>query len=314
MLEASDIRSADAVYEVGCGTGELTMQLLPLARKVHTVDVERRMVQETENRAATAGFTNLEASVGDALKVPMPRRFDVCVSNLPYQISSPFVFQLLRRISEGPPWRAAVLMLQREFAERLLSDPGEKGFSRLALNVRLFARAVRLFDVKPGSFIPVPQVHSTVIKLEPRLPSPQVDFNEWDALIRVVFSRRRKTLRAQFKKLSTISMLEQNYKVWCTLSGEKPSRTPFPELVESVLQEEGFLRERAFAMELEDLHALLKAFNRRGIHFASVHQSALRDSHSLSGGLSDDDDEDSPLRLDRNSLRQAYPHPDLSYP
>ncbi|CAE8589302.1 unnamed protein product, partial [Polarella glacialis] len=295
-LEASDIRSADAVYEVGCGTGELTMRLLPHARKVYTVDVERRMVQETQNRASSAGFSNLEAVVGDALKTPMPRRFDVCVSNLPYQISSPFIFQLLRRISEGPPWRAAVIMLQREFADRLLADPGEKGFSRLALNVRLFARAVRLFDVKPGSFIPAPQVHSTVIKLEPRLPAPEVDFNEWDALIRVVFSRRRKTLRAQFRKISTLSMLEQNYKVWCTLSGQKPSTKPFPELVNSILEEEGFVRERAFAMDLEDLHSLLKAFNRRGIHFASVHQGALGDM--LDGGEADSDDEGhSPLRL-----------------
>ena len=86
------------------------------------------------------------------------------------------------------------------------------GFSRLALNVRLFAKAVRLFDVRPGSFVPSPEVNSTVIRLEPRVPAPSVDFNEWDALVRVVFSRRRKTLRAQFKKLSTLAMLEQNYK------------------------------------------------------------------------------------------------------
>lgn len=290
MLEAADLRSADAVYEVGCGTGELTMKLLPNARKVYAVDIEKRMVQETELRATSAGFNNLEAVVGDALKLPMPRRFDVCVSNLPYQISAPFLFQLLRRVSEGPPWRSAVLMLQREFAERLLADPGEKGFSRLALNIRLFARAVRLFDVKAGSFMPAPEVNSTVIKLEPRLPAPQVDFNEWDALIRVVFSRRRKTLRAQFKKISTLSMLEQNYKVWCTLAGQKPSTTPFPQLVMSILEEERVLRERAFAMDLEDLHGLLRAFNRQGIHFSSVHQGAL--STALNDESAEESDED----------------------
>lgn len=142
----------------------------------------------------------------------------------------------------------------------------------MALNVRLFAKAVRLFDVRPGSFVPSPEINSTVIRLEPRVPPPSVDFNEWDALVRVVFSRRRKTLRAQFKKLSTLAMLEQNYKtlrrmmlfsiyfqkidvlyvhellldcmenkalralalrMWCSLSGTKPSRVPFPHLVSS---------------------------------------------------------------------------------
>ncbi|CAE7468002.1 DIM1A, partial [Symbiodinium microadriaticum] len=201
IIKAAKIQPSDAVYEVGCGTGELTVQLLPQARKVYTIDLEERMVQETRNRAASLGYPNLEVIVGDALRTPLPKRFDVCVSNLPYKISAPIIFKLLQRISQGPPWRYAILMLQREFAERLLADPGEKGFSRLALNVRLFARTVRLFDVAPGSFIPSPEIHSTVVRLEPRLPSPEVDFNEWDALIRVIFSRRRKTLRRQFRKL-----------------------------------------------------------------------------------------------------------------
>ncbi|CAJ1452823.1 unnamed protein product [Effrenium voratum] len=264
LIDAADIRASDSVFEVGCGTGELTTELLPRARKVYTIDLDERMAQETQSRAQASGFQNLEVVTGDALRVPLPRRFDVCVSNLPYKISAPIIFRLLRRISEGQPWRSAVLMLQKEFADRLLSDPGEKGFSRLALNVRLFARAVRLFDVSPGSFTPAPEVHSTVIRLEPRIPAPEVDFNEWDALIRVIFFRRRKTLRRQFTKLSTLSMLEQNYKMWCSLSGVKPSPTPFPQLVLEVLQDEAMLRERAFAMDLDDLHLLLKAFNKRG--------------------------------------------------
>eukprot|EP00927_Polykrikos_kofoidii_P065610 TRINITY_DN61349_c0_g1_i1.p1 TRINITY_DN61349_c0_g1~~TRINITY_DN61349_c0_g1_i1.p1 ORF type:complete len:471 (-),score=65.72 TRINITY_DN61349_c0_g1_i1:238-1593(-) len=270
MLEVSDLRSYDSVYEVGCGTGELTIRLLPLVRKVNTIDVEQRMVQETEHRAEAFGYANLETAVGDALKVPLPPRFDVCVSNLPYQISSPMIFRLLRRLSDGPPWRAAVLMLQREYAERLLADPGEKNFSRLALSVRLFARVKRCFDVAPGSFVPQPQVHSTVVRLEPRLPAPKVDFLEWDALIRLIFSRRRKTLRSQFKRISVISMLEHNYKIRCSLMGEKPATCPFPDLVFSVLEQQGMMRERAFLMDINDLHSLLLAFNRAGIHFVNV--------------------------------------------
>jgi len=270
MVEAADIRSPDAVYEVGCGTGELTMRLLPLAREVHTVDIEERMVQETAQRAEACGFANLRTSTGDALRVPMPARFDVCVANLPYQISSPFLFRILKRISEGPAWRSAVLMLQREFAERLLADPGEKSFSRLSLGVRLFARAVRLFDVKSGSFVPRPRVDSTVIKLEPRVPAPGVDFAEWDAFVKLIFSKRRRTLRKQFRKLSTTSMLEQNYKIWCSLAGEAPAPGPFPDLVMSVLEEAGIAHARAYELDLDDLHGLLRDFHGRGIHFVNV--------------------------------------------
>eukprot|EP00928_Gymnodinium_smaydae_P097806 TRINITY_DN8945_c0_g1_i2.p1 TRINITY_DN8945_c0_g1~~TRINITY_DN8945_c0_g1_i2.p1 ORF type:complete len:438 (+),score=77.54 TRINITY_DN8945_c0_g1_i2:47-1360(+) len=284
IVRAADLRSYDSVYEVGCGTGELTMALLPLARVVHTCDVEARMVQETEHRASAAGFNNIVVSEGDALKMAMPERFDVCVSNLPYQISSPFIFRLLRRLSEGPPWRLAVLMLQREFAERLLADPGEEHYSRLAIGVRLFARARRVFDVAPGSFVPAPQVHSTILRLEPRSPLPTIDFLEWDALIRLIFSRRRKTLHAQFTRLSTLNMLEQNYKMRCSLVGEKPSLRPFPEVVDAVLKKCGMQGERAFAMDIGDIQSLLRAFHDEGIHFANVH-SAQRGANDIAGSL-----------------------------
>lgn len=290
MVEAADLRSSDAVLEVGCGTGELTQQLLPLVRRVYAVDVETRMVQETQLRAQSSGFSNLEAYVGDAVRLPLPKRFDVCVSNLPYKISSPMIFRLMKRLSEGPPWRAAVLMVQREFAERLLADPGEKPFSRLAINVRLFARSFRIFDVKPGSFIPAPKVHSTVIRLEPRLPGPEVDFSEWDAMIRILFSRRRKTLRTQFKAVSTLSMLEYNHKIWCSLSGQQPSSRPFPELVLSVLEEQGCVYARAFAMDLDELLSLLRAFHRKGIRFVNVQGAYGADGKLIDGEPGSDDE------------------------
>lgn len=287
IVEAAGIRSVDAVYEAGCGTGNLTMEMLPLARRLYTVDLEPRMVQETQRRAADAGFDNLEASVGDILKLPWPRRFDVCVSNLPFQMSAAILLKLMKRLSDGPPWRSTVMMLQTGFAERLLADPGEQFFSRIALNIRLFAKVTRLFDVKAGSFVPEPQTNATVIRLEPRLPAPAVDFAEWDALIRLLFTRRRKTLRAQFKKLSTQIMLEQNHKMRCTLMGVPAWQGSFPELIDSVLLEEGVVNERAFCMDLEDLHSLLRAFHRKNIYFVNV-QGSLNASDGDGGGSDDE--------------------------
>lgn len=92
----------------------MTLRLLPLVRRITALDVDERMVGEVKKRTLTSGYTNLDACHGDALRSDFGK-FDVCVANLPYQISSPFIFKLL---AHRPLFRAAVLMFQKEFAER----------------------------------------------------------------------------------------------------------------------------------------------------------------------------------------------------
>ncbi|PKU36481.1 hypothetical protein llap_13216 [Limosa lapponica baueri] len=82
----------------------------------------------------------LEIKVGDVLKTELPF-FDACVANLPYQISSPFVFKLLLH---RPFFRCAILMFQREFALRLVAKPGTKLYCRLSINTQLLARVDHL--------------------------------------------------------------------------------------------------------------------------------------------------------------------------
>ena len=82
--------------------------------------------------------------VGDVLKTELPF-FDVCVANLPYQISSPFVFKLLLH---RPMFRCALLMFQREFAERLIAKPGDKLYCRLSVNTQLLAKVDHVLKVK----------------------------------------------------------------------------------------------------------------------------------------------------------------------
>lgn len=90
------------------------MRLLPIARKVIALDVDERMVGEVRKRAMSLGYTNLDARYGDALRSEFGA-FDVCAANMPYQISSPFIFKLL---AHRPLFRCALLMFQKEFAER----------------------------------------------------------------------------------------------------------------------------------------------------------------------------------------------------
>ena len=140
--------------------------------------------------------------VGDAIKSDLPF-FDVCVANVPYQISSPLVFKLLLH---RPFFRCAVLMfqvcphqfwfrfgiihinfnLQREFAQRLVAQPGDKLYCRLSINTQLLARVDHLMKVGKNNFRPPPKVESSVVRIEPRNPPPPINFREWDGKINEV--------------------------------------------------------------------------------------------------------------------------------
>merc|ERR1719433_2601483 len=148
IVTASDIKPSDTVFEIGPGTGNLTMKLLESGRRVIAHEIDPRMASEVRKRAMNAGKTNLEVKEIDVLKGEWPV-FDVCTANLPYQISSPFTFRLL---AHRPMFRCAVLMFQKEFAERLIAQVGEKQYGRLALNTRLFVKVSCVCKVSKGSF------------------------------------------------------------------------------------------------------------------------------------------------------------------
>lgn len=147
------------------------------------------------------------------MKAEWPQ-FDVCVSNLPYQISSPFVFKLLL---QRPLPRYAVLMFQQEFADRLIAKPGSKLYCRLSVNVQLLAKVEHLMRVKRTEFRPPPKVDSCVVRIEPINPPPPINYQEWDGLLRVVFVRKNQTMTSLFKKTSIMEMLDKNYRTFCSV-------------------------------------------------------------------------------------------------
>jgi 18S rRNA (adenine1779-N6/adenine1780-N6)-dimethyltransferase len=143
------------------------------------------------------------------MKVDLPY-FDVCVANIPYQISSPLTFKLL---AHRPAFRAAVIMYQHEFAMRLVARPGDALYCRLAANTQLLARVYHLLKVGRNNFRPPPKVDSSVVRIEPRNPAPPINFLEWDGLVRLCFGRKNKTLSAIFRQGSTLALMEQNYQL-----------------------------------------------------------------------------------------------------
>lgn len=117
-------------------------------------------------------------------------------------------------------------MFQREFALRLVAQPGDSFYCRLTANVQLFAKVTHIMKVGKNNFRPPPQVESSVVRIEPKTGSerPGISWPEWDGMLRICFTRRNKTLRASWlgsKKV--LAMCEQNYKVWSALND---SETP----------------------------------------------------------------------------------------
>ncbi|KAL6840690.1 hypothetical protein ACP4OV_029554 [Aristida adscensionis] len=192
------LRPGDAVLEVGPGTGNLTARLLASpAASVAAVEIDPRMVEAVTARAGALGLAHkLTVISGDAVAVEFPE-FDVCVANIPYGISSPLIAKLLFGRHR---FRTATLLLQKEFARRLVATPGDGEYNRLAANVRLVADVRLLMDVSKRDFVPVPKVDSSLVEIRPRDAVPAVDLGEWLAFTRACFGQKNKTLGAIFKQ------------------------------------------------------------------------------------------------------------------
>ncbi|KAM6528631.1 Dimethyladenosine transferase [Fusarium falciforme] len=219
IVEKAFLKPTDTVLEVGPGTGNLTVRILERAKKCICVEVDPRMAAEVTKRVqGTPEQRKLEVLLGDVIKTELPQ-FDVCISNTPYQISSPLVFKLL---SLPNPPRTSVLMFQREFALRLTARPGDALYCRLSVNAQFWAKITHIMKVGKNNFRPPPQVESSVVRIEPKTGKdrPNVSWDEWDGLLRVCFVRKNKTLRASWLGTKEVlAMVERNYRTWCAMNG-----------------------------------------------------------------------------------------------
>jgi len=265
IVDAANLKPTDQVLEVGPGTGNLTVRILEKAKHVTAVEMDPRMAAEVIKRVqGTPEQRKLEVVIGDFIKIDMPY-FEVCISNTPYQISSPLVFRLL---SHRPLFRVAILMFQREFALRLIAKPGTGLWSRLSANVQLYAKVDNIINVSRNDFKPPPQVESSVIRLVPIDPPPPVKFEEFDGMNRIIFSRPNKTLRGNFQAKGVMKMLEQNRRTWLALKDKMADDMPINSIVDKVLAEVEFTENRAAKMDVNDLLKLLNAFHQVDIHFS----------------------------------------------
>ena len=190
------------ILEIGAGTGALTDRLLAVADHVTAVERDTRLAGFLHEEFADAVHTGqLTIIQGDALDVELPA-FTASVSNLPYGISSEISFRLLPR---GNP---LVLTFQQEFAERMAATPGEDAYGRLSVTAGHYADIEIVETIPREAFDPQPAVDSAAVRTTPRDPSYSVpDDDFFEALLRAVFTQRRKTLRNAVRNTGHISGL-----------------------------------------------------------------------------------------------------------
>lgn len=194
ILDAAEIESGMRVLEIGPGGGVITG---PLTEAVG--DEGQVVAIEADSRfAERLDFPNLTVVQDDALKVDLAALgpFDRIVSNLPYQISGPVTARFLD-LHREQGWGRAVLMYQKEFADRLLAPHGSKKYGRLSVHTARVGMVSKVRDVPPGCFDPPPKVMSTVVQIDPYAEPPftVADANLWTAIVDGSFGQRRKQLK-----------------------------------------------------------------------------------------------------------------------
>jgi len=193
----------DHLVEIGPGQGAITEQLLALAGSLDAIELDRDLITLLEQHFA--GAQNFSLHSADALK------FDFCqlqrdkqklrvVGNLPYNISTPILFHLLKQSS---CIQDMYFMLQREVVDRMAAGPGSKTYGRLSVMLQLKCQVTPLFNIGPGAFKPAPRVESAFVRIQPwEHPPHQIDDAGFlGLLVTQAFSQRRKTLRNALKKL-----------------------------------------------------------------------------------------------------------------
>ncbi len=205
IARAAGDLSGVTVLEIGSGPGGLTRALLTLgAARVIAVERDARAIAALEE-IADRYPGRLEIVAADALTFdprshlePGPVRI---VANLPYNIASALLVSWVT-LEPWPPWyEAAVLMFQREVAERIVAPPGSKTYGRLSVLVQWRCEARILFDVNPSAFVPPPKVTSSLVRLVPRPEPLDCDRKLLEAVTHAAFGQRRKMLRQSLRSL-----------------------------------------------------------------------------------------------------------------
>jgi 16S rRNA (adenine1518-N6/adenine1519-N6)-dimethyltransferase len=207
LVDSAELTDEDCVLEVGAGTGSLTSMLARAAGRVVAVEIDRGLARLAAERLSP--LRNVDLITVDALdnKSTVSRELEGAlrqaggrpdgplkmVANLPYDIATPLVMNLLLG---DLPFRRLCFTVQAEVADRFLAAPGTPAYGPVGIVTQLLATGRRVCRVPPQAFWPAPKVRSTMLRLDVREPStiPIADPSEFSRFVRSFFQHRRKTI------------------------------------------------------------------------------------------------------------------------
>lgn len=200
IIGRARLTPSDFVLEIGPGRGALTVPLAGHVEKILAVEMDRDLIPILEEKLHRAGITNVTLINEDILRFDLEKLGDfyseraVVLGNLPYNISSP-VLELL--VSHRDRFQRAVLMFQKEVADRLVARPGSRTYGALSVLIGYHAEVTRLLKVGREAFRPKPKVDSAVVQLDFERPYPRkVKSEKWFRnVVKGAFAHRRKTIQ-----------------------------------------------------------------------------------------------------------------------
>jgi 16S rRNA (adenine1518-N6/adenine1519-N6)-dimethyltransferase len=223
IVDGANISKEDFIIEIGPGVGTLTRLLLDSAKKVCAIELDSDLIPILEEELKD--YENFTLVNQDALKVDFNEIIGdetsiKVVANLPYYVTTPIITKIL---IEGYKFKSLTIMIQKEVAERMASEPNCKEYGSLSLLVQYYCDANIIRKVSPACFIPQPKVDSIVIKLD-KLNEPRVrvkDEKLFFSIIRSSFNMRRKTL---WNALKVLKLDKESYEQVFLNSNIDPKR------------------------------------------------------------------------------------------
>lgn len=200
IVSVAHIQPNDMILEIGAGLGALTIPLARKARRVYAVETDRRIIGLLKTEIEAAGIDNVSIIEKNFLSLEIANLAEeagerlLAMGNLPYNISS----QVLIRLVLARCWiDRAVLMFQKELADRLVAPPGTKAYGRITVMLAYCASIERLIDIPAESFFPRPKVDSTILQIHFKQPLEIAPRDErlFFRVVKAGFSQRRKTLK-----------------------------------------------------------------------------------------------------------------------
>ena len=197
VVQTAGIEKDDVVLEVGPGLGMMTLVLADQAKRVVAVEIDSKLVEILKKKVG--GYPHVEVIQKDILEMDFKQLHEregqpiKVVANLPYQISTPLLFQF---IEAKEAFSSLTLMLQKEVAERMTAPPGGKDYGPLSIFIQLATDLSLPFFIKPSCFFPPPKVDSAVVHMTWKdRPTVTIQDMEWfKKVVRGCFNYRRKTL------------------------------------------------------------------------------------------------------------------------